>query len=169
VARLKAALLQAAARSCIYESFTHLPEYCRLAANWASREPDVVAKVDTVLAAGGVTRDEVMAKTLAWKLDEFERIDRMIAGCEARRNVALREIDGHRATLAAALRQRPRLSNQSARRWCWRGRAGGRCSCRKSNPHTSLSNQVLTVRRSGKLAFRGQKLALLLSNWWCGQ
>jgi len=105
VARLKAALLQAAARSCIYESFTHLPEYCRLAANWASREPDVVAKVDTVLAAGGVTRDEVMAKTLAWKLDEFERIDRVIAGCEARRNVALREIDRHRATLAAALRQ----------------------------------------------------------------
>ena len=29
----------------------------------------------------------------------------MVAGAEARRNVALREIDRHRATLAAALRQ----------------------------------------------------------------
>ena len=46
-----------------------------------------------------------MAETLAWKLDEVERIDRMIAGAEARLNVALREIDRHRATLAGALRQ----------------------------------------------------------------
>ena len=64
-----------------------------------------MAKVDDVLAAIGLTRDELMAETLAWKLDEVERIDRMIAGAEARRNVALREIDRHRATLEAALRQ----------------------------------------------------------------
>ena len=60
---------------------------------------------DVVLAAIDLTRDELMAETLAWKLDEVERIDRMVAGAEARRNVALREIDRHRATLAATLRQ----------------------------------------------------------------
>ena len=44
--RLKAALLQAAARYCIYEWFTRLPDW--LASNWASREPEVVAKVVTL-------------------------------------------------------------------------------------------------------------------------
>ncbi len=39
------------------------------------------------------------------RMETAERIDRMIAGDEARRNVALREIDRHRATLGAALRQ----------------------------------------------------------------
>jgi hypothetical protein len=47
----------------------------------------------------------VLTAALALKIDKMERIDRMITGAEARRNVALREIDRHRATLAAALRQ----------------------------------------------------------------
>jgi hypothetical protein len=46
-----------------------------------------------------------MAETLALKIDEVERIDRMAASAEARRNVALREIDRHRSVLGAALRQ----------------------------------------------------------------
>jgi hypothetical protein len=45
-----------------------------------------------------------MAQALALKIDEVERIDRVVAGAEARLNVALREIYRHRATLAA-LRQ----------------------------------------------------------------
>jgi hypothetical protein len=102
--RLRAALLQAAALECIYKFFSHLPDYSWLAANWASREPAVVAEVDSALAADGLTRDEVMAGALALKIDEVERIDRMVAGAEARLNVALREIYRHRATLAA-LRQ----------------------------------------------------------------
>jgi len=36
---------------------------------------------------------------------QIESIDRMVAAAEARRNVALREIDRHRSALAAALRQ----------------------------------------------------------------
>ena len=64
-----------------------------------------MAKVDAALARAGMTMDEVTAEILARKLDEVERIDRMVAGAEARRNVALREIDRHRATLGAALRQ----------------------------------------------------------------
>jgi len=47
----------------------------------------------------------VLTAALALKIDKMERIDRMITGAEARRNVAHREIDRHRATLAAALRQ----------------------------------------------------------------
>jgi hypothetical protein len=40
----------------------------------------------------------------------------------------------------------------------------GCCPCRKSNPHISNRNQLLTVRRSGKLALCGQKLTRVLSN-----
>ena len=64
-----------------------------------------MATVDAALAAAGLTIDAVMAQTFALNIDEVDRIDRMIAGAEARRNIALREIDRHRETLAAALRQ----------------------------------------------------------------
>jgi hypothetical protein len=78
--RLRAALLQIAAPECLYRIRANLGDYGRkLTTNWASHEPDAVAKVDDVLAAIGLTRDELMAETLAWKLDEVERIDHMAA------------------------------------------------------------------------------------------
>ncbi len=53
----------------------------------------------------GLTIDEVTAETLDRKIDSFERFDRMLASAEAWRNNALREIDRHRETLGAAIRQ----------------------------------------------------------------
>ena len=92
-------------RSQCFYKFVHVVDDQRnLAMNWAAREPDAVAKVDAALAATGLTIDALMAETFAGNR-QVERIDRMVAGAEARRNVALREIDRHRATLAAALRQ----------------------------------------------------------------
>jgi hypothetical protein len=41
-----------------------------------------------------------MAQTLSVKLDDIERINRMTALAEARRNAILREIDGHREILS---------------------------------------------------------------------
>ena len=52
-----------------------------------------------------MTIDEVTAKTLESNLDSFERLDRMLASVEARRNNALREIDRHRAALGGVVRQ----------------------------------------------------------------
>jgi hypothetical protein len=45
-----------------------------------------------------------MAETLERKIDSFERIDRMLATAEARRNNALREIDRHREARGTAIR-----------------------------------------------------------------
>jgi hypothetical protein len=70
-----------------------------------ARKPDAVAEVDAALAAAGLTIDAVMAQTLAVNIRQIESIDRMGAAAEARRNVALREIDRHRSALAAVLRQ----------------------------------------------------------------
>jgi hypothetical protein len=105
--RLRGALLQAAAP----EGLHHILQWVvgkncdeKWVVGWAARKPDAVAAVEGTLAKAGLTRDSVTAQTLALKIDELERIDRMVAGAEARRNVALREIDRHRATLGAALR-----------------------------------------------------------------
>jgi len=49
--------------------------------------------------------DAVMAETLSVKLGDIERIDRMTAMAEARRNAILREIDRHREILSQNLRQ----------------------------------------------------------------
>ena len=49
--------------------------------------------------------DAVMAQTLSLKLDDLERIERMIAVAEARRNIILREIEWHRAMLSQMLRR----------------------------------------------------------------
>ena len=46
-----------------------------------------------------------MAQSLSIKLDDIERIDRMTALAEARRNAILREIDGHREILSQNLRR----------------------------------------------------------------
>ena len=46
-----------------------------------------------------------MAQTLSLKLDDIERIERMIAMAEARRNIILREIEWHREMLSQTLRR----------------------------------------------------------------
>ena len=58
-----------------------------------------------MLDKAALTFDEVTLKTMESNLDSFERLDRMLASVEARRNNALREIDRHRAALGGAVRQ----------------------------------------------------------------
>jgi hypothetical protein len=57
-----------------------------LAEAWAARDPSAIKRVDKLLALAGLTMDAVMAQTLSSNLDDIERIDRMIATAEVRRN-----------------------------------------------------------------------------------
>ena len=75
-----------------------------LSKRWARREPQALKEVENCLASAGIGIDFVMAQTLAVKLDPIERIDRLLASVETRRNAALREIGRHRATMATTLR-----------------------------------------------------------------
>src|SRR5262249_34064220 len=54
-------------------------------------------RVDELLASAGLTMDAVMAQTLCTYLDEVERIARMIASAEARRDAIVHEVELHRA------------------------------------------------------------------------
>jgi hypothetical protein len=76
-----------------------------LSKQWTARDRGAVKQVDKQLAAMGVNMDAPMAHALALRIDQFERIERMIMNAEARRNAALREVDRHRSSLAQALRQ----------------------------------------------------------------
>ena len=76
-----------------------------LARAWSTRDADAVSKVEAMLAAAGFTTDHVAAATLAARVGDFERIDRMTAYAEHRRNSALHELDLHRSSLALRLRQ----------------------------------------------------------------
>ena len=76
-----------------------------IAAGWAAGEKSAKNEVARALRNAQLTMEDVMAKTLEGEIDSFERFDRMLASSEARRNKALREIERHRATLGAAVRQ----------------------------------------------------------------
>jgi hypothetical protein len=63
----------------------------RLAKEWVRRNPDAIKEVHRILASTDLTMDAVRAEMLSENIEHVERIDRMIAMVESRRNAALRE------------------------------------------------------------------------------
>ena len=105
--RLKASLVLASARlglERVLQPTLNRFEAGNLAGAWYARDETARQRVDEFLEQIGLTIDAVMAQTLSAKLDDIERIDRMLANAEARRHLVLREIDRHRAAVAARLR-----------------------------------------------------------------
>jgi hypothetical protein len=76
-----------------------------LVQEYVRREPDAVTLVDELLADAGVSMDTFLTRVLRDKIDYIERIGRLAAIAETRRNAALREIDRHRTVLGEALRR----------------------------------------------------------------
>jgi hypothetical protein len=74
-----------------------------LALGYVRHDADAVALVDEHLAAAGTSIDTVLAEAL--NLDDIERIDRLAAVAEGRRNASLREIDRRRLVLGETLRR----------------------------------------------------------------
>ena len=105
--RLKAKLITAAAHKGLERILNPLVNWNKreeLVRGWVARKPTVMIEVNKLLASAGLAMDAVMAETLSFKLDDVERIDRMIATAEGRRNAILRELDRHRRTWGQDLR-----------------------------------------------------------------
>ena len=105
--RLKASLLSSSTAAGLRQVLDPLVDYgssIHLLKLGTAGDEERLKEVATLLEQAGLTMDHVMAETLSAKLDDVERIDRMIANAEARRHVVLREIDRHRAAVAARLR-----------------------------------------------------------------
>jgi len=106
--RLKANLMTAVAHeglTKILETLIGWSDARDLAQAWATREPSAIKQADELLGSAGLTMDAVMAQTLSLKLNDIERIDRMIATAEGRRNAILREVDRHRTTWGQNVRR----------------------------------------------------------------
>jgi hypothetical protein len=75
-----------------------------LVRQWANRDADADEKIAEVLAEEHLSVETLTASVLVDRLPMIERMDRLIAGAEARRNAAFRELERHRANLARLLR-----------------------------------------------------------------
>jgi len=105
--RLKTCLLETAAPhglARVLSSFLPDATAEEIATGWAGRDRKRVKQVEGLLDQAGLTIEHVIAEALADRIDDIERIDRMIASAEQRRSAMLREVDRHRASLAARLR-----------------------------------------------------------------
>ena len=106
--RLKSHLLQAAAHEGLAQVLTPLLDWAsagELSRTWASGDEEAMCEVERLLGRAGLTIDAVMAQTLAVRIDDVERIDRMVIIAEVRRDAVLREIRSRRAAFGQALRR----------------------------------------------------------------
>jgi hypothetical protein len=106
--RLKSQLLQAAAHQGLERLLASIIDWMRagpLSRKWALGDEEAMGEVERLLGRAGLTFDAVMAQTLAARIDDVERIDRMVIIAEARRDAVLREIRSRRLAFGQALRR----------------------------------------------------------------
>ena len=72
--------------------------------SWIKNERKGIKNIKSMLSDWGLSEADIHAQTLAKKIDEFERIERLIANAEARRNAALRELERHREAVGRRLK-----------------------------------------------------------------
>ena len=104
--RVKAALLTANAHIGLEVLLRPLVEdgIGELVEKWARGDRRAIQQVKTILSSAKLTMDAVFAETVSVHIEQLERMERMLAQLEARRNAILREIDRHRDALARPLR-----------------------------------------------------------------
>jgi hypothetical protein len=107
--RLKANLMACAAHRGVATLLRPLieedDERALLARGWVARRDGAVEKVESLLAAAGFGPDHVAAATFSSTIYDMERIDRMMAAAERRRNSALFHIEHHRERFGRELRR----------------------------------------------------------------
>lgn len=84
------------------------PMRSQLVKRWAAGDREAIRIVDGHLKRVGLEKRVISEQTALLQLDELERLERMIAQAEGRRNAILREIERHRAAVAQRLAQATR-------------------------------------------------------------
>jgi hypothetical protein len=94
--RLKAGLFTIGASDGMVAILRGIGALVSPARDWAARKPEAVAAVNTQLSAAGLDMADVATSTFAVRIDQFERVERMLAAAEVRRAAALNAIDNRR-------------------------------------------------------------------------
>ena len=71
-----------------------------MALAWSQSEQEAVAKVEALLEMHDLDIDSIMATAITLKLPELERLDKLIASYDYRRDAAMRELGRRRDSLA---------------------------------------------------------------------
>jgi hypothetical protein len=112
--RLKAGLFTVAAGDGMSQILCGLEKHAITgqlrAKEWAARKPAAVAEVNAQLSAAGLDMGDVATSTFTARIDQFDRIERMLAAAEVRRAAALHAIDNRRAA------ERARAAAEAAER-----------------------------------------------------
>jgi len=89
----------------ILENFSDRNGYNKeLYGEWKNGDKKAIKLINGFLSAKGLDPSAIDAFSFRSELDNMERFDRLIMQAEARRMAHLREVDRHRASLAAILR-----------------------------------------------------------------
>jgi len=113
--RIKAGLLMQAGRQALTDHLAQVKDagkiegerqltVSKLVAAYVEGNSTAVAEVSRILHSRGFDIDMLMAQALTQRLADVERVDRLIASADARRNRALSEIDRRRDAFARRLR-----------------------------------------------------------------
>ena len=105
--RLKAALMSSDLYIAVRDMLLPIcgvVEASKISDGCAKRDPEAMARLKEILASVGVSMDVLNARTLARRINDVERIDRLAENAELRRTRALRELEKHRSGLAKILR-----------------------------------------------------------------
>jgi hypothetical protein len=78
---------------------------------YARQDPDAVEQANKILASNGKSMDELLAEKLIYRIDDYERIDRLTTIAESRLKASLCEIYQHRTALSEALRRNMQLED----------------------------------------------------------
>ena len=87
------------------EAYASARDEAKRLANDCSTDGKTREKVDASLKAQGLDADSIIAEAFVGGIGHMEALDRMTASAEARRIIALREIERRRNALGRALRQ----------------------------------------------------------------
>jgi hypothetical protein len=110
--RLKAGLFKVGATDGMRQLLRSVGEWDHKAHDWTARKPAAVAAVNAQLSAAGLDMNDLTTSTFAARIDQFERIERMLAAAEVRRAAALDAIENRR--VAERLRAAARDAEEAA-------------------------------------------------------
>jgi len=104
--RIKADLVSACAQQGLERVLVDLIDWSAahdLARNWALNDDDAHARVADLLGRAVLDENAIIAQALAARIDDVERLDRMVVQAEARRDAVLAQFERRRVSGACRL------------------------------------------------------------------